>query len=264
MDKVPLILFSGGMDSSYLLHMALVEGDVEVLYISGAQSQDKIRMEKIARRKIIDYLEKLTGNNVRKEHSFSTGEFAGGNENWAFRQAPMWLFGALNVVDSNKHSVLNIGYVAGDQIASNIPYISQAWDNLMIIAREEPVPIAFPLSLVRKSDILPKIDPEVFKMVWVCEMPVLPPDGPKVYDMDDSNDHVVAPIFVACGKCPACDTRDAMLFIYQKHHDGFTYEQVTARKKELASAIKTEVKSVVAEALDVLKKDDRPPNASQP
>ena len=213
--KVPLLLFSGGLDSSYMLQMYLERGNVETLYVKGLIHEDKIAKELDARKKIIAALQEKTGNYVLRDHIIDIGPiFGGGTADIGFAQPPMWIVGALQVSDYNKHSELAIGYVAGDQIACMIPYIINAWDNLQYFAKHGNIPVVFPLKVTRKVDILEAILPQIVQHIWVCEMPEWWRDGKMIYIPDGLGGKLKP-----CGKCPACITMVGTLHMYKQKHD---------------------------------------------
>jgi hypothetical protein len=171
--RVPLILFSGGLDSTYLLQKKMEEGDVEVLYVKGVLHDRKMKMEEERREKIIEFLEKKTGNKVRRQHRIDLGIMPFGNmEDQAFTQPPMWIMGALMVSDFNRHTQLLIGYVSGDQIMPVIAHIQAVWDQLQhICKRSDNIAVDFPLRFDSKLHILNAIYPELMRLVWWCETP---------------------------------------------------------------------------------------------
>jgi len=212
--KVPLMLFSGGLDSTYMLQTYLEKGDVEVLYVKGSQGPDKIAKELAARRKIIKALEKKTGNHVLRDHKVELGHLFGGDmPDRGFLQAPMWIIGALQVSDHTRHSELAIGYVAGDQIACHIPYIANTWDNIQMFAKQGSIPVVFPLKVERKVDILHQIDVRAVQHVWVCEIPEWWRDGKKLHWDDGAGGTLKS-----CGKCAACITSAGTFHMYQKKY----------------------------------------------
>lgn len=219
MSKVPLIVFSGGMDSSYLLQEALKEGDAEVLYVKMAQAPEKVVKELAARQEIIRTLEGLYPGRVTRQYLVDIGWMFAGEQQWAFRQPAAWLFGALEVVDYNKHSEVQLGYVAGDQMAGDLSYLSNAWDSLIAISRHDHVPMNFPIRRWTKQMVLNAIDPVLMQHVWVCETPDSGEDG-----------------FVACGSCGACQTQDAMFYIYNKNN-------AVPYKERMAEAIQTYIEN---------------------
>lgn len=169
-EKVPLVLFSGGLDSTYYLYKLLKETDVEILYIKGNQGDVKITAELKARENIIEWLSKKMKFKIRQSFIEDLSS-ASITRNYKFGQITPWLFGALNVVDSNIHSNVDISYVMKDDINEFIPNIKTAWDNLSYTIHSNPITLRFPLSLYKKQDILNDIPVKLYNLTWVCELP---------------------------------------------------------------------------------------------
>lgn len=213
-NRVPLILFSGGLDSSYLLETMLRRGNVETMYVIGSQGQEKIDKERSVRKKIIRILEAKTGNKVLRDTEFEMKNMFGGYnyipEN-KFSQPAMWLNGALHIANSG-HAELLIAYVMGDQICSFVKDIEQAWNSLQAFTKHFPIPVRFPFLTTTKQDILDNIDPRVVQNVWICELPY-------------NRDHELR----ACGNCAACLTIFGQLQIWKKRH-GYDYSKEVIRR----------------------------------
>lgn len=221
MSSVPLLLFSGGLDSTYLLERLLSQGNVETVYVKSSQGDEKIKKELDARDKIMQTLQANSKYHILADHIVDAGERgqkSGGS--WKFKQPHIWLFGALEISDARRHSELNIAYVSGDQIMSVLPTVKAAWDALQLLSKHDPIPVKFPLSLYTKQDILGGINHAAYKEVWVCEDPIGKP-GMKGLS--------------SCNRCTACNTRDANLFIWERVH-GETYA-ATMRKRIKASNV---------------------------
>lgn len=211
-QKVPLILFSGGLDSTYLLELKLREGDVETMYVSGAQSPDKIQKELAARKAIIAVLEKETGHQVRKDYSISLPDVMGGRNyvpDHTFLQPMMWLTGALHVTNADRHSELLIAYVTGDGILSHLHQITQAWESIQGFTKTTSIPIGFPTMHFSKQNILDNISRRAVQHVWVCELP-------------ETKRHTVK----SCGNCVPCLTMAGQLHIWEKRN-GMSYAKNT-------------------------------------
>lgn len=203
--KVPLILFSGGLDSSFLLQQELTKGDVEVLYVDASQCKNKVEAEKNVHWKIINILEKLTGNAVLRRHTVKI-ESGCNTPDSSFQQPLMWLNGAFEVSDSQRHSELLVGYVAGDQICGYLGYIEQAWNAMQGFGKIASIPLRFPLMLVPKQDILDNIDPNVVQNIWVCELPSF------------RGAHATATQYKPCKQCTPCMTMAGQLHIWKLRH----------------------------------------------
>lgn len=208
MSKRPLILLSGGVDSAYLAQLAVSERHgFDRLYIKGGQGVNKIAAENEAVEAIVAHLDKnlamFIGSESRscrkREPVFSFDNFNHYHfPHQGFFQAYSWFFGAISAVDPDRHSSVQIGYLAGDQIAAAAHRLSQAWELLWPIFKQGAlVPLEFPLltNYYTKRIVLGLISPELYKLTWVCERPVVKAQG------EDT-------IYLECGKCDACVNRE--------------------------------------------------------
>lgn len=178
--RYPLLLFSGGLDSTYLLYWLLSESDVYTLYVNCGQGELKVSQELKARQKIIKELYKLNEINNRVLESYCVDNFKTinniGNGDIAFKQVISWLIAAIHIVDPRIHSEVQIAYVIGDQITPLADTLKSIWENLWKVAHvgKEFVPLKFKLleHFLTKPDILNRLLPSVVDKVWVCEKPV--------------------------------------------------------------------------------------------
>ena len=202
MDKVPLLLFSGGLDSTYMLQEALRDGDVETLYVSASQHPDKIKKELEHREKLFAKLRRIYPNaRVRRDRVVTLGNtMDGAMPDHKFIQPALWLHAALTLIDGeDRHTELRIGYVNGDSNLSHLHDIRAAWDALNKFTKWHPVPVNFPLEFVKKKTVLRGIHPQLYKDIWVCETP-------KAHGK-----HIRA-----CQQCEPCLTHAAALFVYER------------------------------------------------
>ena len=169
----PLILFSGGLDSTYLVQQQLTVGPVDVMYINGGQHEEKMAKELKQRSIILDKFAEFYPHKVQAQYErLNSTQLQGANTKWA--QVAPWLFGALAIANSKRHSKLMIGYVSDDgaYFGSHLRYIEDAWYNLQKIACvNDPIPIEFPLLSMSKVDILRDLDKRLLNDIWVCEVP---------------------------------------------------------------------------------------------
>lgn len=171
MHKRSLLLFSGGLDSSYVLynHARLGEG-CDLLYIDGGQAAGKIEMERIHRDKILDYL--YAEYRVTYTDHIVNGPNLAGGKSIAWSQPFPWLYGALFKVDPDVHSSVEISYVMGDEMSTHIDNLVAAWNALWPVVKIGPVvPLTFPLRYRSKSTILRDIPEKLYRLTWVCEAP---------------------------------------------------------------------------------------------
>lgn len=204
MSKIPLILLSGGLDSTYLLQNQLYQmGGADVLYVNGGQHPIKQDAELKARRKIIDHFNNNYPHKVEAEWECLNSRSIVGNDNHKWSQPPAWIMGALTCIQPGRHSELQIGYVNDDSLSFgyNLHHVEKAWYHLQKISvvAEEPVPIKFPLMYMSKVEILRNLDKRLLDDIWICETPK---------DID-----------TPCGKCKPCKLMKTTLHLYKERFD---------------------------------------------
>lgn len=207
--KRPLILLSGGIDSTYLAQLAVSEHTgFDRLYIEGGQGLAKIDAESRAITKIVEILDKKletwTGSDLNYCRAYSVPfGFPGFDlrtlNTLGFSQAMMWFFGAMMAVDGNRHSSVQIGYITGDQIAPAINHLKETWKTIWSIFKhpdQKFVPLEFPLidNYRTKMYVLDNISEDLYEQTWVCELPIV--------RFQDFKKHLLE-----CGKCAGCVNR---------------------------------------------------------
>lgn len=200
--KVPLLLFSGGMDSTYMLACALDDTPVDILYVNSSQGPNKIAAEKLARQAILgEFRRSITDrikqgeknvHYIRKEYEVNLPEdfFDGTTPGKTWVQPVIWMMAALSKIDPDRHSCLRIGYVSGDSITSQVDNITKAWETLQMFTKIRVVPIEFPLIRGTKLEIMKQMPVGLLDKVWFCE-------APRISDMAD---------YYQCGHCTPCLT----------------------------------------------------------
>ncbi|BEG72489.1 7-cyano-7-deazaguanine synthase [Pseudomonas phage PA1C] len=205
----PLILFSGGLDSTYMLQQYLQKGSVDVMYINAGQDEEKMKLELRQRQVILEKFSEFYPYKVQAQYErLKSTQLQGDNTKWS--QVAPWLFGALAIADSARHSKLMIGYVSDDgaYFGSHLRYIEDAWYNLQKVSCvNDPIPIEFPLLGMTKVDILRDLDKRVLNDIWICETPT-------------NEKH--------CGKCKPCVTMTRVLSDYKIRHKETVF--ATARR----------------------------------
>lgn len=191
---VPLILFSGGLDSTYLLYQQLKKSDVEILYVAANQHERKITAEINQRRKIINWLSANAGEHqlyrIRREMRVDMQIKELGLDT-AYHQIMPWFHAAIERSTGQRHSEVQMAYVMGDQIAYELQNIQQGWDILSKSLKHYPIPLTFPLVRTHKSRIMRLMPAALQALTWHCELPE-PAEGPDLYK--------------ACNLCTACFT----------------------------------------------------------
>lgn len=197
--KRPLMLWSGGLDSTWMLWQALQKGDVDYVTVDGGQCRHKRRAEAHARSRALKWMRARTQFSVR-ELACHVKLHLAEMPALTWSQTVPWLVGALSVVDPKKHSSLEIGYVMGDEVSCVHDTLKRTWEGLQQVSKHgDPVPLNFPLTWVTKRRILEAIPKGLYDCIWYCELPQLHTD-PRV------------PMRVPCECCTACITHKTELY----------------------------------------------------
>ena len=179
-DRIPLILWTGGADSTLLLFDKLKNGPVDTLYLNSAQGESKSFKELNAIEKIIDSEEyqKLPFKiRDRKVVEMQKGGLPFGvSQDLALTQPLLWITGALLVCNRQRHSEVMMGYVMGDDVCGALSNMMNAWDQLEYVTKAgvsgESVRLVFPLQWTSKETIYKELRRlNIEKLVWSCELP---------------------------------------------------------------------------------------------
>lgn len=224
--RIPLILWSGGLDSTYLLYRELLTTDVDTLEVTFLNTYDHHReAEGAARDSIVKYLGELheagillgkirTRQQLTFEYPFAA-QYKGIMLSHAGQQ-PAWLFCAFMNHDPRIHSDVFHGAVLGDTISMLAPEMIKTWDAFVSIVpattqhryydRLPKSNLVFPLlygcigkELVWNGfsfelDVLEKWN-RVRKLTWSCYKP-----GHISNDDPDYN----GVNYLPCGECDSC------------------------------------------------------------
>lgn len=193
-EKYPLIVWSGGLDSTALVLDALHNKEsFYTMYINLGNNKEKSKMEREARQKIIElFIGGAYGvrlEDIIVEQPSVLTSYA------IFKQTLIWLAGIVAALDSKKISEVRMGYVEYDSFWHIKTEFVNAYESLYKLCHPELeiIPLLkFPLEWKTKEEIVKKyyLDKELGKlldMVWVCE-------DPKNKKMP----------FKACKKCSPC------------------------------------------------------------
>lgn len=214
-NRYPLIVFSGGLDSTCVLDRAMSENTyVDIMYVIGNQHPNKSVIE-LDRRETIK-------NILRKKHPNCTiGQDTIFDMNSSIRMRPYvdgkldqistWLYAAMYVANGNDHSQVQMGYLYSDSSSVYHRDMQKAWDILMEVTKHNPVPLVFPIEKFGKREIVRHMsmdEPELFEAAWWCEDP---------NTIEQADDHI---LFSECGHCTPCTTMQQQLLLRAlKNHD---------------------------------------------
>lgn len=220
-QKHPLIVFSGGLDSTYLLYCTLLTSDVYTCYFEANQGPSKIHAEHDARESIIRILEQITGHRVIRDTIVTIPDVQTViKDHWdkrhhqtvskvpdkAWGQSHQWLNALLYVSDASKHSEIMMGYLSDDGLAQYYDSIIETWRLLQRTAKTTPVDLKFPLSVIPKENVFRRLPLEIQRATWTCELPV--------------GDHINGILkIVPCENCGPCRTKAKEVFMWERMND---------------------------------------------
>lgn len=214
--KVPLVLYSGGMDSTLLVYYLLLHGNIDTLYVSCNGTEGRKFKEKEAReraRSVFHHTDnplRLAGR-IKKDHAINLDNTLAQVPSYKLVQPLAWLLAGLMTFDPNCHSELHVGYIFGDTAPVFSAELRAWWDNayrLMHATRTSP-PLRFPLieGGYSKIDVLGELPHSLADKIWVCELPDAIGDTGR---------------YRYCKTCKSCRTNSNMLADY-KHKHGWDY-----------------------------------------
>lgn len=167
------VLFSGGLDSTYLIYDNLVKGNhVYPIYVSVVNNAAKAEREKKAAELIWDKLEeKFKGTKGSlDEIQFATHvEIQGLATGLRFTQPPMWILGVL-FTDLSGVDEIQIGYVMNDDAISFLDEISQIYNSYKPLMYNCPR-LTFPLKQYNKSALWNGLPDDIRQLTIFCESP---------------------------------------------------------------------------------------------
>ena len=197
--KRPLVLLSGGLDSSFMLEKLLDVTNVDIMYVSASQHPLGHSQELIAIDKIINALSHKPYSVICR-HKVDIGmlynQMNGGVS--TSQQGLMWVTAAMHVINIDLHSMLCVGYVKDDNLKESDMYLKDIFRLMQkhLNEHKEPVPIRYPLlgdecgvviPVLQKYEMLKSIDHRLLPHIWVCECPT------------KKND-----VVVSCKSCKSC------------------------------------------------------------
>lgn len=199
MKKVA-ILFSGGLDSTYLVWKNLKDGNrVIPVYVEIENNEVKTILEK--NRTELLYKEFSKEFNVLNEyernienihHAISVGVMARESSLY-FRQMPIWIF-SLMFMQSMDVDEIQIGYVCNDDAIPYLADIQNIYKSYQPIC--EPLkPLVFPLIKTKKEIMVSELPKQYLELIFSCE-------NAQIIGKDD----VEVIQYEPCCECAACKT----------------------------------------------------------
>jgi len=197
-QKSVSILFSGGLDSTYLVYSLLKDpniSSIKLIYVEIQNNVEKIKVEKIQLPKIISLLKKYDENNkivdaenIKGENVYYTVHYTCyincESNNLDFKQLPLWIQASLYAVTDE----IYIGYVQNDDAISYLKDFKKIWKSYKSINSSLPK-LKFPLYKTSKEYIIENLPIDLFEEVFSCEQPII---------------NKKEKTFIDCGCCVPC------------------------------------------------------------
>jgi hypothetical protein len=224
MSKKVAVLFSGGLDSTYLVYKNLKEGNtVYPVYIEITNNQVKSVIEKnrieLLRR---EFLKEFKHPNHRYDEPIARINYllnvgvVADESSLHLRQLPVWILG-LSFMQSMGVDEIQIGYVSNDDAISYLDEIQTIYKSYQLIC--EPMkPLMFPLIKKHKFQMADELPSQYMDLIFSCENAKLvnSKDDAKLDKMEerpvhdfvrDSDEDTIEKIeYEACCNCVPCRT----------------------------------------------------------
>jgi 7-cyano-7-deazaguanine synthase in queuosine biosynthesis len=173
-NKLSFVLWSGGLDSSYLVQKLLDEDrnrKVITGYVELLNNRDKSIAEKRARQAMIPIFEKKYGNRFSDLGIIYKAEVCVHNHWSPLVQMPIW-FNSLIASTPPEATEVCLGYVMNDCAISYLNELKAMFRCFSKNISIKPFPkVLFPLSKECKEDFVYRINDELRPHVTWCEMP---------------------------------------------------------------------------------------------
>lgn len=198
-NKRPLVLWSGGVDSTYLIWGHLGHGRVfDTVSADSYVAPEKLSREMLARKKIqsaflhCEEFGQVVNETAAKSFRSPVMQTRNlsqlcpqGENSVQFRQVMPWIAASLMKFNPEVHSRVEVGYLMGDDISAWLHDIAETFYYLGRVILGTPVECYFPLATMRKGKLMSSLhgqkielgvgdDADTYSLLdltWVCELP---------------------------------------------------------------------------------------------
>lgn len=179
------VLFSGGLDSTYLVYKNLMEGNTVLpYYVELKNNPEKTFMEKNAIKNIIAEFKKNYGDQIKELTIICSFDLYAYHHNISLIQVPFWVF-SMGLCQNIECDAWQVAYVIGDCAISYLDEIKNLYKSFGPLLQDDitQLPLEFPLIKTCKVDMMNTLPDIYAQHVFSCERP----------NIEDS-----------CGECPSC------------------------------------------------------------
>lgn len=181
MSKKVAVLFSGGLDSTYLVWKNLKDGNTVLpIYIEIENNEVKTKLEKNRIELLWKEFEKEFRNQEEGYYDFKLKPIkyaikvsVHANEgSLYFHQIPIWMFSAVFLQGMVEIDEVQIGYVSNDDAISYLDDIQNIYKSYQPIS--EPMkPLVFPITKMKKYQMAEELPEQYRKYIFSCEMAII-------------------------------------------------------------------------------------------
>jgi hypothetical protein len=178
MSKKVAILFSGGLDSTYLMWKNLKDGnEVFPIYVEIENNEVKSIIEKnrvnlLCKEFSKEFDSKKDMFERKQVHDVIFAIKVGVHANEGslyFKQVPIWLFSVVFLQGMDNIEEIQIGYVSNDDAISYLDDIQNIYKSYQAIS--EPMkPLVFPLTKCKKDRMAHELPKQYRDLIFSCEM----------------------------------------------------------------------------------------------
>lgn len=186
-----MILFSGGLDSTYLVYKNLREGNIVYpIYLEILNNEDKVLIEKNQIKLLYNIFSNEYSNIRPITFPMKFGAYNSFHE-LGLTQAPVWIFGMIYSGLLSNVDEIHVGYVMNDDAISFINDFKRIYMSFKGLLNVEMPPLQFPLFKTKKIEIFANLPEKYKELTITCEHPILNNKGDKL-------------TFNPCGHCDTC------------------------------------------------------------
>lgn len=226
-SKKVLILFSGGLDSTYLMWKNLEEGNtVYPIYVNIGNNENKTKVELQQCKLMIKRFQDAYLSRCRDHHTIMDLTVYGNCNEVSLLQMPIWIMG---VIYSNRLADVDevqIGYVMNDDAISYLDEIKKLYYSFkpLMNLEDKPLPkLSFPLIKEKKWFMYEKLPWEWKNLTFSCEnVRIIEEKEIPITNVDDLEEPLklsptmktLLPLkkvieFQLCGECHPCRRQKA-------------------------------------------------------
>ncbi len=168
------VLFSSGLDSTFLLYKNLMEGNtVQPFYVEISNNTNKTIIEKQKVVELYTQFRKEFGELIEEPSIIVKSEiWINYNSGIRFKQLPIWLLGIQYI---GIYDEIQIGYVSNDDAVPYLDEIHKLYKSMdfMFTSDYKRPKLTFPIVKYKKEDIADELPSKYFDLVYSCENPML-------------------------------------------------------------------------------------------